>query len=49
MAAVRRRCDLVYEELVQPFVRVVVCEREIQRTLHLSAELPSLPFGLPTG
>jgi hypothetical protein len=47
--AVGRRCHLVYEEVVQPFVRVVVGKREIQSALHLPAELPRLPFRLPAG
>ena len=48
MPAVWRRCHVLYEEVV-PLVRAVVCERQIQCTLHLPAELPCLPFGLSAG
>jgi len=45
--AVRRRRHVFDEEIAQAVVGVPICQREIQRTLYLSAELPRLAFGLP--
>jgi hypothetical protein len=45
--AVRRRRDVLDEQIVQAVVGVPICQREIQRALYLSAELPRLPLGLP--
>ena len=46
--AVRRWRHILNEQIVQAVVCVPIGEREIQRTLYLSAELPRLAFGLPT-
>jgi len=44
--AVRGRMDFLDEEIVGANS---AREREIQRALHLAAELLGLPFGLPAG
>jgi hypothetical protein len=46
--AVRRRRHVLYEYIVQAIVGVPICQREIQRTLYLSAKLPRFSFGLST-
>jgi hypothetical protein len=47
--AVGRRRNVLNEQIVQAIVGMPICQREIQRTLYLSAELPRLSFGLPAG
>jgi hypothetical protein len=46
--AVRRRRHVLNEQIVQAIVGMPICQREIQRALYLSAELPRLSFNLPT-
>jgi hypothetical protein len=46
--AVGRRGHLFDEQIVHAIVGMSICEREIQRALHLPAELPRLPFNLPS-
>ena len=45
--AVGRRGNVLNEQIVQA-VGMPICQREIQRALNLSAELPRLSFNLPT-
>ena len=45
--AIRRRRNVFDEQLVQAIVGVAIGQREIQRALYLSAELPRFSFGLP--
>lgn len=45
--AVRCRRNVLDEQIVQAVVGVSIREREIQRALYLSAELPRLPLRLP--
>jgi hypothetical protein len=45
--AVRRRRNFLDEQIVQAVIGVPICQREIQRALYLSAELPRLALGLP--
>jgi hypothetical protein len=45
--AVRRGRNVLDKEIVQAVVGVSICQREIQRALNLSADLPRLSFGLP--
>ena len=49
MPAVRRRRDILDEQIVQAIVGMPICEREVQCPLHLPAELPCLSLSLPTG
>ena len=44
--AVGRRRNVLNEQIVQS-VGMPICQREIQRALYLSAELPRLSFNLP--
>jgi hypothetical protein len=44
--AVRCRRNVLDEHIVQAVVGVSISQREIQRALYLSAELPRLPLGL---
>jgi hypothetical protein len=44
--AVGGRNNLLDEEIVHASANIPVCQREVQRLLHLSAELPCFPFGL---
>jgi hypothetical protein len=46
--AVWRRRNVFNEQIVQAIVGMPICQREIQCALYLSAELPRLPFNLPT-
>ena len=48
VAAVRRRCHIFDEQIAQGIIHVSICEREVQGSLYLSAELPCLPLSLPT-
>jgi hypothetical protein len=45
--AVGRRRNILNEQIVQAIVGMPICQREIQRALYLSAELPRLSFNLP--
>ena len=47
VSAVGCRRDVFNEQIVQAVVGMSICQREIQRALYLSAELPRLPLGLP--
>jgi hypothetical protein len=47
VSAVRRRRNVFDEQIVQAVIGMSICQREIKRALHLSAELPRLAFGLP--
>jgi len=44
--AIRGRKNLLDEEIIDAAANVAVSKREVQRTLHLPAELPSLPLRL---
>jgi hypothetical protein len=46
--AVGRRRNVFNEQIVQAVVGMPICQREIQRALYLSAELPRLSFNLST-
>jgi hypothetical protein len=46
--AVGRRRYVFNEQIVQAIVGMPICQREIQRALHLPAELPRLSFSLPS-
>jgi hypothetical protein len=46
--AVRRRRNVLNEQIVQAIVGRPIRQREIQRTLYLPAELPRLSFNLLT-
>jgi hypothetical protein len=46
--AVRGRRYLLDEQIVHAIVGMSICEREIQRALHLPTELPRLSFNLPS-
>jgi hypothetical protein len=46
--AVRRRRHLVDEQLVQAIILVPISQGEVERPLHLPAELLRLAFALPT-
>ena len=48
LSAVGRRRNVFDEQIVQAVVGMAICQREIQRALYLSAELPRLSFNLPT-
>jgi hypothetical protein len=48
VSAVGRRRDVFNEEIVQAVVAMPIGQREIQRALYLSAELPCLSFNLLT-
>ena len=48
VSAVGCRRDVFNEQIVQAVVGMAICQREIQRALYLSAELPRLSFNLPT-
>jgi len=45
--AIRRGRDVVHEQFIQAIIRVPVCQREVQRPLHLSAQLTRLVFSVP--
>jgi hypothetical protein len=47
--AVGRRRHVLNEQTVRAVVGIPICQREIQRTLYLSAKLPRFSFGLSTG
>jgi hypothetical protein len=47
MPAMWRGRDLFHEQLLQSVARAAIGECEIQRTLHLPAELARLALGLP--
>jgi hypothetical protein len=49
MAAIRRGRDILHEQVVQPVVGMLIGEGEVQRPLHLPAELPCLSLSLPAG
>ena len=44
--AIRGRKNLLDEKIVEAIANVAIREREVQRPLHLPAELLCLPFGL---
>jgi hypothetical protein len=44
--AVGRRRNVLNEQIVQAIVGMPISQREIQRALNLSAELPRLSFSL---
>jgi hypothetical protein len=44
--AIRGRNNLLDEKIVDAIASIAIRQREIQRALHLSTELLSLPFGL---
>ena len=46
VSAIRRWKNLVDEEIVEAIANIAICEREVQRPLHLPAELLRLSFGL---
>lgn len=46
--AVRRRGNVLNEQVAQAIVGMAIGQREIHRALYLSAELPRLSFNLPT-
>ena len=48
VSAVGCRRDVFNEQIVQAVVSMPICQREVQRALYLSAELPRLSFNLPT-
>jgi hypothetical protein len=46
MPAIRRRKNLLDEKIIQAVANVAIRECEVQRPLHLPAELLCFPFGL---
>jgi hypothetical protein len=48
VSAVGCRRNVFNEQIAQDVVGMPICQREIQRALDLSAELPGLSFNLPT-
>ena len=47
--AVRRRQNVLYEETTHAAIAIGVCQREIEGSLDLSAELPGSAFRVPVG